>query len=233
MQFERGAVGWIVVSGVVVAAILIPFLLYGEALDAYSARVLSDQRSRLALGMIAASLLASDVLLPIPSSVVSTIAGRMLGFVGGTLASTIGMSAACVIGYGMGRSMGRAAVIRLAGEDSLAQAARVVDRFGLAALVVLRPVPVVAEASTLLAGTTGLPPTRFLIVTTLANLAISAVYAGAGGSLTGTGSFLLAFAAAMLLPGIAMLATKAWRKRSAADNRHESTASARRSRRPR
>ena len=210
----RGGRGWTVILAALLAIILVPFFIYGEALDAYSARLMADQRSRTAIAIAAIVLLAGDVLLPIPSSLLSTLAGRALGFSLGTLASATGMTAACIIGYAIGRYMGRPAAIRLVGPESLEEAERVSDRFGLAAIAVLRPVPVVAEASVILAGATRVPIPGFLAATILSNVAISAVYAAVGqqaGAMSG--SFLIAFIAAMIVPGIAILLTRALRRR--------------------
>ena len=49
---------------------------------------------------------------------------------------------------------------------------------------------------------------RFFVMTTLANLGISATYAAIGAWAAHLESFLLAFAAALILPGIAMLLGK-------------------------
>ena len=71
-----------------------------------------------------------------------------------------------------------------------------------------RPIPVLAEASVLGAGLSRLPFRRFALLTTLANLGIAAVYSAAGAFAAGTGSLLLAFAGALLLPATVMLLTR-------------------------
>jgi hypothetical protein len=50
-----------------------------------------------------------------------------------------------------------------------------------------------------------MPRSRFTVLAALANLGISLVYAGAGAFAAGKESFLLAFAAAIALPALAML----------------------------
>jgi len=71
---------------------------------------------------------------------------RRSGCVGGLWA------AGALAGYALGRS-GTPAVRRFVGQAELARAERLVQRFGSAVLVVCRGVPVLAEASVVVAGT--------------------------------------------------------------------------------
>ena len=54
---------------------------------------------------------------------------------------------------------------------------------------------------------------RFFVTTLLADLGISAAYAAVGAFAAAAESFLLAFAGALILPLLALLGTRAWRKR--------------------
>jgi len=63
------------------------------------------------------------------------------------------------------------------------RATRLSHKYGTSALIVSRAVPVLAEASVVCAGVTRMPLSRFLIVTTLSNMAISAAYAAIGAAL--------------------------------------------------
>jgi membrane protein DedA with SNARE-associated domain len=154
-------------------------------------------------------LLTFDVFLPVPSSIVSTAAGAMLGFWKGTGVIWLGMSAGCLIGYATGWRTA-AAARRFVGEESLARAADVMDRYGPWALVACRPVPVLAEASTVFAGIVRARFVPFLALTTLSNLGISAMYAAVGAYTMQIQSFLLTFVAALALPGVAMAAARLW-----------------------
>jgi 3-dehydroquinate synthase len=84
------------------------------------------------------------------------------------------------------------------------------------ALAVMRPVPVLAEASSLFAGVAGVPIPQYLLITTLANIGISALYCAAGAKALHSSSFLLAFAASIGLPGLAMAISRFFRKRKSA-----------------
>ncbi|WP_181387229.1 TVP38/TMEM64 family protein [Streptomyces sp. Act143] len=202
---------WLV-SGLL-AAILVPFFLFGDYFDALASLAAEHRLSTPVAVAVIAGLLALDVFLPVPSSVVSAAAGVLLGFVWGTAVVWAGMTVSCVLGYLVGaRSV--SLTRRLVGEAGLARAADAARRHGLVALALCRPVPVLAEASVVLAGTTRVRPGRFLLVCTWSNLGVAVVYAGAGAWSVSVNSFALAFLAAMAFPGLALLITRRWAGRS-------------------
>ena len=125
------------------ALILLPFALFEAPLERW-ARGVVGPGSGAWLGPGIAGLLALDVLLPVPSSLVSTASGAVLGFWGGLLASTAGMTAGCLVGYVLGRGAVKAGVRRLVGDDELSRVKDLWDRHGAWTLVVLRGVPVLS-----------------------------------------------------------------------------------------
>jgi 3-dehydroquinate synthase len=76
----------------------------------------------------------------------------------------------------------------------------------------MRPVPVLAEASALFAGVARVPVAQYVTITTLANIGISALYCAAGARALHSSSFLLAFAASIGLPGLAMAISRYLRR---------------------
>jgi uncharacterized membrane protein YdjX (TVP38/TMEM64 family) len=146
----------------VLAVPIVPFLFFGETLED---RITDWLNSRLSPGTVAVAvigLLASDILLPVPSSVVSTFAGRVLGFWGGAGASWCGMTIGAAIAFWLVRAFGRPLARWLSSDEALARTDALAARWGVLVLVVARPVPVLAEASVLLMGTTRLSWWRFL-----------------------------------------------------------------------
>jgi uncharacterized membrane protein YdjX (TVP38/TMEM64 family) len=195
----------------VLLAIIAPFLLFGGAVDAWAGGVIARAESnRLLTGGLLALLLASDILMPVPSSLVSTACGMTLGFWGGTCASFAGMSVTALAGYCIGRYAAPSAA-RLIGAREAALLRDFHRRHGVWLLLVLRPVPVLAEASVVFSGVSRLPAGRVAAVTALGNLVVSAVYAAVGvwGSLSD--SFIPAFLASMGLSG-AMIAVMRMRR---------------------
>ena len=196
----RWAVVWVLLIGVV----LLPFFLFEAQVTAFAERLTqTDTGVRLAASSIF-GLLAFDVLLPVPSSIVSTAAGVLLGFWRGAAVVWTGMMAGCLFGYLLGRRVS-GATARFVGEEGLQHAKSLVGRYGDWTLVMCRPVPVLAEASVMFAGLVRAPFGRFLALTSLANLGIAVGYAAFGAYSMTIDSFLVAFVGALIIPGVVML----------------------------
>ena len=198
---------WSVLVGLMFAAIIIPFLLFEKQFEALGAWLAAGHASGWTSASIIAALLALDVFLPVPSSIVSTGAGVLLGFWRGMAVIWIGMIVGCAIGYAFGARAAGAAR-KLVGADSLLKAGKVMERHGSWALVICRPIPVLAESSIVFAGLVRAPVMPFVWLTTLSNLGIAVAYAAVGAFSMKTESFLWTFAGAIALPGVAMLIGK-------------------------
>lgn len=199
------ALRWGALALLLLAVVLVPFALWGARVDAWVGQTDWDGGAKVWPATVLMSLLAADGLLPVPSSLASTLLGVLLGAVGGTFASAAAMTAGVLLAHGLGRWGGRPLALRLVGAAGLQRAGGWLDRQGVWALAVCRPVPVLAEASVIASGLAGMRPGPVLIATGLSNVGISAVYAGLGAAAQGPGTFGLAFAAALLLPGAALL----------------------------
>lgn len=196
---------WSGFAVVVLALVLVPFALFGERLDAWAIAAVEAIGNRpVSAAAVIIGLLAADIVLPVPSSVLSTFGGVFLGFPAGTAVSFVGMSAGCGIGYMTSRIWGRPMANVLLGSGEVARLEALFGRYGNWVLIGARAVPVLAEASVIVAGVGRCPPYRFAALTSLANLGISIVYAFTGAYASDVGSFGLAFVAALAVPLIAM-----------------------------
>jgi len=197
-------VRWVAIGLVLAATIIVPFLLFGDALEAAVVQWLETGPSMAAIVAVVVVVLASDVLLPVPSSIVATAAGALLGFGLGTAANTVGLMLGAGVGYGIGAA-GRGAAERVVGAAELRSAQALFERRGDIVVATLRPIPVLAELSVVFAGVTAMPRGKFALYTGLANLGIGAAYAGLGAWAVEADSMLVAVAASLALPGVAML----------------------------
>jgi uncharacterized membrane protein YdjX (TVP38/TMEM64 family) len=189
--------------GVVLAIPIVPFLVFGDALEARFTGWLDATLPAATVAILVAGLLAVDLLLPVPSSLVSTFAGKMLGFWGGLTASWCGMTLGAVVAFGLVKAFGRPVVGRLTGEEELQRVDSMARRYGFLVLVVARPVPVLAEASVLLMGATDLAWGRFLAAVGLSNAGIAAVYAALGDAVALPVALGASLALPLLLGGVA------------------------------
>jgi uncharacterized membrane protein YdjX (TVP38/TMEM64 family) len=202
---------WALISVLILALILVPFFLFEDYFNALAERFASGQGSTWYAAAAIGGLLASDVVLPIPSSIVSAAAGVLLGFGGGTAVIWTGMTISCLVGYWIGARSARAAE-RFVGQSGLARAAGLAARYGSFAIVLCRPIPVLAEASTVFAGLVHAPRQRFFWASALSNLGVALAYAAVGAFSMRVESFLIAFGGALLLPAIGFLVARLWLK---------------------
>ncbi len=196
--------GWSAFTGLLLALVLIPFFLFGGAIEELARRFLEARPPVWQVALLLGGLLAGDVALPVPSSLVGTAAGGLLGFGLGAATSWAGMMVGCGLGYLLGVRAGAPTLRRMAGEAELARVAQAAERHGPWFLLVFRAVPVLAEVSVVFAGTSRMPPRAFFTVCALANLGVSLTYAAVGAFAAGAGSFLLFFAGMVLVPGLAL-----------------------------
>jgi len=162
-----------------VAIPLVPLLVFGEQLDVAVARFLDPPPAAAVVAAVEVGVLTADILLPVPSSLVTTLGGAILGVPLGTLCGWLGMTLAALVGWGLGRLLGGRAVSRLPSEER-----RFVEQFRHKAaglLVILsRPIPLLAEAAAILVGGSGMPLTRFLPAAAAGNLAVALAWSLAG-----------------------------------------------------
>ena len=197
--------------------ILVPFVLWQDHAAIWVERAIRSGEAAPAVGAAVIALLALDVVLPIPSNVVSTMAGVTLGLGPGIAVSAAGMTLGCVLGYALRYTCGFPLLRRLVSKPDLDHLCASFCRNAPFALVAMRAVPVMAEASTLFAGVSGMSFSTYLAVTALANTGVSIVYCSLGSRSADLQSFLLAFAASLALPSAAMLCDRLARARSRLD----------------
>ena len=154
------------------------FFLYEERLTVLTQDLINDRQSLIIVALILFSLLAADVVLPTPSSIISIAAAVYFGFWGGALIIFAGMSACCLFGYYLGYTGHALAHKQLLGHEKDQQRIqRWSQRWGKWSLLLARPVPVLAETSVVLAGVVSLPLKGFLLYTLPANAVIAIIYA--------------------------------------------------------
>lgn len=200
---------WTILMAVLLALILVPFALWEDAINAYSNRLLSPMAGRMTVAGVVVFLLAADVVLPVPSSFVSAGAVSLLGAYEGGMSIVLGMTLGAWLGYLIGRFGGEPLARRVAGEEQLTKAGRLMERYGAWVILVCRGVPVLAEASTVLAGATRVSVLRFALVTLLGNAGLACAYALIDVlHLSGAWSVLAPLGFGIAVPGLAILALR-------------------------
>lgn len=152
------------------------FVLFEEESMAMTRQFLAASPGAAGIILLVTVGLALDVFLPVPATVLSAAAAATLGDVPAFAAVWLGLSAGCVLGYEFGASAGHAALERLVSDASARRMRWLQGRFGLGALAICRPIPVLAEVSILLAGSARVPRGFFYTITIGANVAVALLY---------------------------------------------------------
>lgn len=165
---------------VVLLVPVVPFLFLGGQFDSWLRGVAEDPPSPAGTCVLVVALLATDILLPIPSSVISTLSGWQLGWLLGTVATWMGMNLGAALGFALAKRFGNPFALWFSRGENLAHMRGLIDQYGPSVLVLTRAMPVFAEASVLIAGIHGLAWRRFLLAVVPSNLGIALAYAAFG-----------------------------------------------------
>ena len=214
-MLKSAGIRWALVGTLIAVVVLVPFMIWDEEITTWTEGALeTSQDAWVVGGVVVVGLMASDIVAPIPNSLLATGSGMFLGFVRGTLASTIGMVISCFIGYFVGLKAGRPTIGKFVGDEELARLERLTARFGYWAVALTRALPVLGEAAVVFAGMSRMPLRRFTIVSVLSCLGLSAVYGAAGHYSGKEGSFIYAFLASVAISALGMWIVSLVEKRS-------------------
>lgn len=164
----------------VLAAPIVPAFACGEFFGDWADAWRANPPAKLTAAGLIAGVLALDILLPVPSAPLNTLAGALLGFVPATLVCWAGMTLGSALAFGAARLWGPAFVSRLMDLDDLAELRKTTGSGIAWLLLASRPAPVLAEATVLLAGLIGAPARPCLGAIAAGNLIVAVVYAAAG-----------------------------------------------------
>jgi uncharacterized membrane protein YdjX (TVP38/TMEM64 family) len=120
-------------------------------------------------------LLVIDLILPMPSTVLMTFSGAFYGFYLGTLINITGSLLASMAGFAITRKLGKARLF-LDKTDERAMDEWFV-KWGEGILILSKMVPIVSETMACFAGLTGISGRKFIVLSLLGIVPVSAYYA--------------------------------------------------------
>lgn len=162
-----------------VAFVLVPFIIWGEQMDRAVPRLVEDQTTKWAIALTGVALLVADVLLPVPSSIVSISLCLLLGPAWGVPAVFAGMVGAFALGYFSGLLLPADRLRAWVGArtwDSLVAGRQATGMLWIASS---RPIPVLAEVTAILAGSLRLPFGPSLLAAAASSLLVATAYGAA------------------------------------------------------
>ncbi len=170
------------------------------------------ERGGVIVGLLGVGLLIADVVLPVPSSLVMIAHGALFGVALGTLLSLIGSVGAALTGFAIGRRGGKW-LERIVTAEERARIEQMLDRWGALAIVVTRPVPLLAETTAVMAGASAMSWQRAAVASFAGSLPAALLYALTGSVAASFQNGALMFCFVILVSGIFWLANRwiVWR----------------------
>lgn len=146
------------------------------------------------------ALLTLDIFLPVPSSLIMIANGALFGIVFGSLLSLVGNLSAALIGFFIGRR-GGSLLDQFISRSQRSQANRLLEKWGLLAIIVTRPLPLLAETTVIMAGTSAISWQRMALASLAGALPASLLYAITGATAASFNNSLLTFGLVLLIAG--------------------------------
>ena len=159
--------------------VIVPFLLWDEAIHEFTTQYLLEAGNLEIAGMVV-TLLTLDVFLPVPSSVVGTGSGLLLGWQLGFLSTFTGLMLGSLLGFAVGHLFRHTFFHRYFADNEFRQVSYDLANYGFLLMIAFRGVPILAEMSVLAAGFHRYSFSRFLIAMVISNSILAALHAYLG-----------------------------------------------------
>jgi uncharacterized membrane protein YdjX (TVP38/TMEM64 family) len=179
---------------IIVSVIIISFLLF-DNMESFFTNMLQQAADHVKTYILVSFfVLTSDVLLPVPSSIVMFTNGYVLGTFYGTVLSLISLMAGTVIGYYLGKftSLG----FKSKSDD---KANNIVSRYGALSILITRGIPVLSETISIICGYNKMPFKTYFLYNMAGYIPLCLLYAFCGSIGYDKNIFLLSFGCSILI----------------------------------
>jgi uncharacterized membrane protein YdjX (TVP38/TMEM64 family) len=193
---------YLLIMATLIASFTIIFLI----VEALGIPLLSDPTPWMKHGGIVAAtlgvgLLIADVLLPVPSSLVMVAHGALFGVVAGTFLSLSGSTGAALFGFAIGRQ-GEKLLDRVVTPAERSRANYLLARWGALAIIVTRPIPMLAETVAIMSGASSLGWPTFALASLAGSLPPALLYALTGAAVANFQNTSLMFGVVLLVAAL-------------------------------
>ena len=141
------------------------------------------------------------------------LSGAAFGVFWGGVLSLVGSIGGEWLGFEMVRRYGRRVSAALVGDDELARLESFFDRYGAAAIAMTRPLPIVMETMSVVAGLSRMRRTTFLAASLAGTAPIVFVYAFAGAKSREVGNLVPAVVMLVAVAGLGWLVYRSMSRR--------------------
>jgi len=158
--------------------VIATFLLFAD-FENYVALHLDKTENLIAFSGLSFVYLLSDIVLPVPSSLIMILNGKILGFIFGSLLSFFAGLTSSSIGFYLGRRS-QHFLNRFFSTADISKANKFMHKSGKFAVALSRAIPILSETVAVLSGTTNMRFPDFFIYSLLGHAIVSAVYGWVG-----------------------------------------------------
>lgn len=200
----------LILIAVALAIPIVPFVIWGQALE-QAARAWEETQPRpMVMAIVLFGLLSLDVFLPVPSSLINTLAGAKLGVITGATVCFSGLTVGAAIGFGLAKLAGPAVQRRWLADTDAESLKKFAESWGVVTLVITRALPILAEAAVVLLGIQGLSWRKFWPPILLANAGIAVAYSAFGNLAAKQEWLVVALAISAGLPLLLTFLARRW-----------------------
>lgn len=176
--------------------VTITFVLFEDLEGYFTALLESVSKYPIEFAVVSFLVLASDILLPIPSSIVMYLNGFVLGLTAGALVSLGGLLVGAMIGYAIGRFSSKAWNAESIRNQ---QAQTLMQHYGSLAVLMSRGIPILSESVCFVCGFHKMPFGNYLLMNFVGLIPVCLLYAACGLAGYNENTFLLSFGASLLV----------------------------------
>ncbi|WP_292486629.1 TVP38/TMEM64 family protein [Methanohalobium sp.] len=153
-------------------------------------------------GLVIILMLIIDLVIPVPSSVLMTLAGSLYGFFWGVLIGTLGSLLASITGFCLTRYIRKRKALTFIDESEQKSMNKWFTQWGEGILILSRMVPMLTETMSCFAGLTGISFLRFLVIIIIGTIPVTVYYSYFGSHLHSVSEWSFPLAAGVIIPGI-------------------------------
>lgn len=186
-----------------IALIIVVFLLF-QNLEVFFSGLLNHLSSNARLfAPVSFLVLASDIVLPVPSSIVMYVNGYVLGTFMGALLSFLALALSSTIGY----YIGMLALVSVKSKNN-AKADQLLEKYGAPIILITRGIPILSEAVCIVCGYNKMSFRKYFALNLLGYLPLCLLYAYCGSLGYDKNTFLISFFCSLLVSALFVLLGK-------------------------
>jgi len=187
--------------------IIITFLLFEDLETFFVSSLHAVSNHHLSYTLVSFLVLASDIILPVPSSIVMYTNGYVLGLFLGAMLSLIALMIGSVVGYYLGKftSMG----IKSTADE---RTQIILSNYGTLSILVTRGIPIISESISIVCGYNQIPFKQYFIMNLIGYVPLCLLYAFCGSIGYNRDTFLISFGCSLLISAAFWLVGKKFLK---------------------